>query len=336
MATSVRPYVDALGLQTPIIGYQGGLVRDVRAARPARAACSSTGRSPRAPAREAIEWSTANGFRPHVNHLERFIVAADDPNVEDYSKFLGARAEVVADTGGLGPPPGDEGHRGRRVGPAGGAARAGPGPLRRPGGRDGQPSRVHRVRRAGRLQGPGVRWFARRNGVPLEQVLAIGDQHNDTSMLSIVGHGVAMRSAPDDVRAASLYVAPGVEEEGAAQVLEALVLAGQRMRHGTPSGSASRGLDRDRAPPPGRRARPQRRHRRPARRRHRRPADRHGLRDRRRPLDARRRGAPLRGRSDRPPDKAISVLVDGLDQVEVLARIPRAAASWARSAGRAA
>jgi hydroxymethylpyrimidine pyrophosphatase-like HAD family hydrolase len=41
-----------------------------------------------------------------------------------------------------------------------------------------------------------------------------------------VGHGVAMRGAPDDVRAASLYEAPGVEEEGAAQMLEALVLAG--------------------------------------------------------------------------------------------------------------
>ena len=75
-------------------------------------------------------------------------------------------------------------------------------------------------------KGRAVRWFARRSGVPLEQVLAIGDQHNDTSMLAIVGHGVAMPSAPDDVRAASRYVAPGVEEEGAAQILEELVLAG--------------------------------------------------------------------------------------------------------------
>jgi hydroxymethylpyrimidine pyrophosphatase-like HAD family hydrolase len=44
-------------------------------------------------------------------------------------------------------------------------------------------------------------------------------------MLAAVGHGVAMAGAPADVIAAARYVAPPVAEEGAAQILEALVLA---------------------------------------------------------------------------------------------------------------
>lgn len=226
MATSVRPYVEALGLKTPIIGYQGGLIREVPAQgrrlgrvlfhRPLAADA----------ARATIEWCQANGFRPHVNHLERFIVAADDPNVEDYSKFLGARAEIVPDMARW------VRHPVTKVIAVGEA---------------GRPEALLETARAvfaGRAEvtvshpqfieflAPGVskgraaRWFARRSGVPLEHALAIGDQHNDTSMLEAVGHGVAMPSAPADVVAVARYMAPGVEEEGAAQILEAFVLAG--------------------------------------------------------------------------------------------------------------
>ena len=48
-------------------------------------------------ARDAIRWAIRHGLDPHVNHLERFIIAASDPKAEDYSAFLGARAELVDD-----------------------------------------------------------------------------------------------------------------------------------------------------------------------------------------------------------------------------------------------
>jgi Cof subfamily protein (haloacid dehalogenase superfamily) len=225
MATSVRPYVDALGLQTPIISYQGGLVRD--AAPAGRLGRLLFHRALAADAaREAIEWCTTNGFRPHVNHLERFIVAADDPNVEDYSKFLGARAEVVPDMAAWVRHPVTKviavGEWGRPEASLEGAQALFAG---RADVTVSHPEFIEFVA-PGVSKGRAVRWFAHRNRVPIEQVLAIGDQHNDTSMLSIVGHGVAMRGAPDDVRASSVYEAPGIEDEGAAQVLEALVLAG--------------------------------------------------------------------------------------------------------------
>jgi hydroxymethylpyrimidine pyrophosphatase-like HAD family hydrolase len=46
-------------------------------------------------------------------------------------------------------------------------------------------------------------------------------------MISEVGHGVAMPSAPDAVKAAARYVAPPVREEGAAQMIERIALEGR-------------------------------------------------------------------------------------------------------------
>ena len=59
----------------------------------------------------------------------------------------------------------------------------------------------------------------------MANVLAIGDQYNDLEMLAAVGHGAAMPSAPAPVRAAARYIAPPVADEGAAQLIERLVLA---------------------------------------------------------------------------------------------------------------
>jgi 3-deoxy-D-manno-octulosonate 8-phosphate phosphatase KdsC-like HAD superfamily phosphatase len=60
----------------------------------------------------------------------------------------------------------------------------------------------------------------------MANVLAVGDNFNDLEMLAAVGHGAAMPSAPEAVRAAARYVAPPLALEGAAQMIERLVLAG--------------------------------------------------------------------------------------------------------------
>jgi len=72
----------------------------------------------------------------------------------------------------------------------------------------------------------GVRHLARRARVPMANVLAIGDNFNDLEMLAAVGHGAAMPSAPEPVRAAARYIAPPLADEGAARLIERLVLAG--------------------------------------------------------------------------------------------------------------
>ena len=55
--------------------------------------------------------------------------------------------------------------------------------------------------------------------------MSVGDQFNDLEMLAGVGHGAAMAGAPLGVRAAARYLAPPLADEGAAQLIEQLVLA---------------------------------------------------------------------------------------------------------------
>lgn len=226
MVSSAMRFARELGLTAPVVGYQGALIRampepgSTRLGRllhhhPIRAAV----------ARDIVEWTRAQGLDPHVNHLERFILRADDPNADDYSAFMGSRAELVADL------PGSIRHPVTKV------LAVGEPPL---------PVEIAPIARArflgvadvtishpkflefvapGVSKGQAVRWLARRLGVRLGATMAIGDQWNDLEMLAEVGHGAAMPTAPAAVLAVARYVAPPVAEEGVARMIEALVLA---------------------------------------------------------------------------------------------------------------
>ena len=60
-------------------------------------------------------------------------------------------------------------------------------------------------------------------GVPLRDVVAIGDESNDLSMLAVAGTAVAMGQASDAIKAAAHLVAPGVDDHGVAATLAACV-----------------------------------------------------------------------------------------------------------------
>jgi Cof subfamily protein (haloacid dehalogenase superfamily) len=235
MASSARLFADALGLREPIVAYQGAIIRAIpepgaigRGGRPAVGRLLVHRPLAAEVAREALLWCRERGLEPHVNHLERFIVRADDPRADDYSTFLGARAELAVDLvaavqhpvtkviamGEAGVPAAVLGDARQRF--AGRAEVT----LSHP--------RFLEFIAPGTSKGRGVRWLARRAGVPLEQTLAIGDQLNDLEMLVAVGHGAAMPSAPLEVRLAARYVAPPLRAEGAAVLIEELVLAGPR------------------------------------------------------------------------------------------------------------
>ncbi|WP_413452540.1 HAD family hydrolase [Georgenia phoenicis] len=64
---------------------------------------------------------------------------------------------------------------------------------------------------------------ARARGVEQADVVAFGDMPNDVEMLRWAGHGFAMHNGHDEARAAAAYVAPPVEEDGVAQVLESFL-----------------------------------------------------------------------------------------------------------------
>ena len=241
MPTSAAVYAVELGLTLPILAYQGALVRQLpeQGRRLGRILVHRP--LPAPVAREVVEWARARGLDPHVNHLERFIIRADDPQADDYSRFLGSRAELVPDLVAA------IGHPVTKVLAVGEPAlvemllaEARTAFEGRAAATISHPRFLEFIA-SGVSKGRAVRWLARRLGVGLEQTMAIGDQHNDLEMIAAVGHGVAMPTAPADVLAVARYVAPPLEEEGAAQMVERLVLgtgSRRRRRHEDAAGAA--------------------------------------------------------------------------------------------------
>jgi Cof subfamily protein (haloacid dehalogenase superfamily) len=226
MVSSAMRFARELELVGPVVGYQGGLIRAMPEPDSTRLGKLLYHQPIRADvAGDIVAWSRANGLDPHVNHLERFILQADDPNADDYSAFMGARAELVPDLAtsinhpvtkvlAVGEPP-----RPTELAPL---ARE-----RFLGGADvtiSHPKFLEFVA-PGVSKGQAVRWLARRLRVQLGATLAIGDQWNDIEMLGEVGHGAAMPSAPAAVQAVARYIAPPLEDEGVARMIETLVLA---------------------------------------------------------------------------------------------------------------
>ena len=73
-------------------------------------------------------------------------------------------------------------------------------------------------------KGNAVAWLANRWGIARNEVIAMGDQGNDCSMIEWAGLGVAMGNAIDSVKAIADYIAPRAEEDGVALVIEKFVL----------------------------------------------------------------------------------------------------------------
>ena len=77
-------------------------------------------------------------------------------------------------------------------------------------------------------KGRALAFLADYCGLQREEVMAIGDGHNDLDMLTWAGYGVAMSTAPQDVLSASRIVTAALAEDGAAQAIERYVLESYR------------------------------------------------------------------------------------------------------------
>ncbi|MFC1897013.1 Cof-type HAD-IIB family hydrolase [Chloroflexota bacterium] len=61
-------------------------------------------------------------------------------------------------------------------------------------------------------------------GIPLAEVMAMGDGPNDISLLSSVGLGIAMGDAPDELKAIADYVTLDVDHNGLAEAIKKFLL----------------------------------------------------------------------------------------------------------------
>jgi len=75
-------------------------------------------------------------------------------------------------------------------------------------------------------KGVAVRYFAEKLlGLQRNNVMAIGDNFNDVEMLEYAGVGVAMGNAPEPVQAIAQWIAPSVENDGAASAIKKFLLS---------------------------------------------------------------------------------------------------------------
>lgn len=72
-------------------------------------------------------------------------------------------------------------------------------------------------------KGQALKATASRMGVPREQVAAIGDSWNDLAMLEWAGIPIAVANAKPEVKAVALCVVPSNDEDGVAVALEEMV-----------------------------------------------------------------------------------------------------------------
>ncbi len=73
-------------------------------------------------------------------------------------------------------------------------------------------------------KGNAVRRFAQEMNIPKDEIICIGDNINDISMIEYAGLGVAMENAEEPVKKAADFVTSSNDEDGVAKVLEKYVL----------------------------------------------------------------------------------------------------------------
>lgn len=76
-------------------------------------------------------------------------------------------------------------------------------------------------------KGYGLELVCKHLGITLDQVIAMGDSHNDSTMLKKAGLGVAMANASEEIKAMADVVTASNEDDGVAKAIEQYVFGEQ-------------------------------------------------------------------------------------------------------------
>lgn len=216
----VLPFARELDIRAPLICYQGGLIQAADSDEPLYGATMDF-----ALVREVLEWGAGRGL--HV-----VLYADDDAFLDErrhseafYRQMLGERLVWVEDLRFV-----LRKHRPVKfiifVDPQ--DAKRVEAELRREFEGRLELTRSHALivegNPLGVSKGDALRRLAAHLGIQQAQVMAVGDQDNDLSMIAWAGVGVAMGNASAAARAAADWVAPPFGEDGAVVAIERFVL----------------------------------------------------------------------------------------------------------------
>ena len=217
MVKSVRQALEPAGLDAPVIAYQGAVVADER------------GRwlrhepIPLALAREMLEVLAGEGYSPNVYVDDELYVATDTAEARAYATLNTIRFHVVGDLlEWLAEPP----TKLVCVGDPAALDELEPRMKERFGDRAYvSKSLPHFLEfaQAGVTKGAGLDFLAEHLGFTKADVIAFGDGENDVELVDWPDYGIAVANAHERVKAVARWICPPAEDEGVAQVLEALL-----------------------------------------------------------------------------------------------------------------
>ena len=223
MFAAMVPFAQELNITAPLICYQGGLVRH-----PVSGETTFHLAVPTALAREVVALARARGIQGNAFVDDRLHVETLTPEAEVYKRIANVEATVVPDLADfLQHNPSsklvlvnlDEAKTDRLVEELSAHF----------GGRLGitkshpyYTEAIHPDVNKGRA----LTQLAETLDVPLAQVMGIGDNLNDLSLVRTAGFGVAMGNGAPRVKAAADFVTASYEEDGVAVAIEQHVLGG--------------------------------------------------------------------------------------------------------------
>jgi Cof subfamily protein (haloacid dehalogenase superfamily) len=217
MVKSVRQALAPAGVEAPVIAYQGAVVADEQ---------GNWLRHEPIPvplAREIVEALAGEGHSPNVYIDDELYVASDTEEARAYASLNRIAFHVVGPLlEWLDEPPtklvcvGDPAELDRlepkmkaRFGDRAHIAKSLPHFLE--------------FAQAGVTKGAGMDFLAEHLGFTKAETIAFGDGENDLELVEWPGYGIAVANAHPRVKAVATWVCPSAEEEGVAQVLEALL-----------------------------------------------------------------------------------------------------------------
>ncbi len=219
----ILPLAAALGVDAPLVCYQGGCIYDTASQRTLYRAVL-----PAALARSLTAWALPQGWEISVYIEGHILMHNPHRPAEFYDRWFGLPWRSVADlTAAIVQDP-------EKLLFTGDPAQCDliHAQLNARFGADAQVLRTHdffvEVTPLGTSKGQALAWIANRLGIAREEVIAVGDSENDVSMVQWAGLGVAMGNATPQVKAAARWQAPTVQEDGAAVVIERFILGGSQ------------------------------------------------------------------------------------------------------------
>lgn len=218
MYNSCRPFAQQLGLMLPLITYQGALLKDVEGR------IMHQQNLPAELAAELHGYLVRSGLHYNIYEDEHLYLSAFHQQAVDYARHIGIEPQLVpidvrrltvTEFGVMGEPLEicqlqEE--------------------LRRQFGQE-----IAMTTNSGRFleichgqvsKGAGLAWLAEYCQVLPEQIIAIGDDQNDLSMLKYAGLGAAVSNAIDEAKAAAGRVIGSNDEDGVAHFLAKVILQG--------------------------------------------------------------------------------------------------------------